>query len=282
MIDKFQYIGHFIWILGVITSCTRNPISDEEIGTSNRQIQGQVSLGSQQTPDDVIVWLESFNICTKTDGEGKFKLTLPTPSAQNSGGASGFFKLYYFLANFHVDTSSVLVKDGAFVYSSSDINNEGEIRTLKTLRQFLRIETHVSPSVVLASGFTGLIEITAIFSAVSEPVTVIIPKTIGGVLGAALIKNIETGSALIVLSNPGIETEETVSVGQTPVVRKMNFSFSINRLPQGEYEIVPYFLIKHQKIPSDLWLKMGENIEQLGQNYLKIPIKIKNEILTVN
>lgn len=55
MIDKFQYIGHFIWILGVITSCTRNPISDEEIGTSNRQIQGQVSLSSQQTPDDVIV-----------------------------------------------------------------------------------------------------------------------------------------------------------------------------------------------------------------------------------
>jgi len=280
MMGKFQYLVHLIWILGVITSCTSNPIGDDEIGTSNRQIQGQIGLSSQQTPDNVIVWLESFNIVTKTDGEGKFGLTLPA-SAQSSG-VSGFFRVYYFLANFNVDSSSVLGKDGEFVYSSADINNEGELKTLKILRQFLRIETQVSPSVVLENSFTGSIEIAAIFSAVLEPVTVIIPKTIGGVLGAALIKNIDTGSARIVLSNPGIETDETVRVGQTPVVRKMSFNFSINRLSKGKYEIVPYFLIKHQEIPAELWLSIGEDLEQLGQNYLKIPIKSDNEILTVN
>jgi len=282
MIGRFQYIVHLILIFWVITNCTSNPISDDEIGTSNRQIQGRVDLSSQQTPDNVFIWLEGFGIVTKTDVEGKFGLTLPTPSAQSFGGASGFFKLYYFLANFHLDTSSVLVKDGEFVYSSADINSEGELKTPQILRQCLRIETQVSPSVVLENSFTGSIEITTIFSAVLEPVTLIIPKTIGGVIGAALIKNIETGSARIVLSNPGIEADETVRVGQTPVVRKMSFNFSINRLPKGKYEIVPYFLIKHREIPADLWLKIGEDLEQLGQNYLKVPVKIDYEILTVN
>ena len=62
---------------------------------------------------------------------------------------------------------------------------------------------------------------------------------------------------------------------QPPEPRTMETEFKLNavNLPTGDYEIIPYFLIEDKETPIALFESFGAGIDELGPNYLKLPMR---------
>jgi len=125
--------------------CTELPFGDNKISAGHQQISGRVELNDGASPEHVYVWLSGLDIATWTDEAGKFTVKLPPKSIQP---VSGTFRLYYYLANYLLAWSEVVIREGEFLYSQGDINNKGELYIPKVMQRFLRISTSVSPASV--------------------------------------------------------------------------------------------------------------------------------------
>ena len=69
----------------------------------------------------------------------------------------------------------------------------------------------------------------------------------------------------------GLSVEDFLTLRDGPVSRFLIIELQSHQLPKGEYEVIPYLLI-NQSLPEGLLESLGENVEELGPNYLKMPI----------
>ena len=119
-------------------SCTENPLFKENINTSARQtITGRVTLENQSDHSNIFVYFEGLNILTLTDKEGNFQITLPDNIVQSNGKVSGYFYIYYYVANYRLERSRVAISNGIFVYAESDLDGNGRIKNHFTQVQLL-------------------------------------------------------------------------------------------------------------------------------------------------
>ena len=259
--------------LARFSGCTWNPFGEDEISSGHRQIRGTVQLHDGSSPEGVYVWLDGFNIGDYTDGTGQFKLILPAESSHGSSSVvSGIYSVYFYIANYGLDSAQVVVQDGEFVYSRGDINKDGKLYAPMVMRSFLRINTSVEPLSVSAN-YTGNIEVKVTLTAMIDSATVVVPKSIGGMLGAILLKKSDSQTVTIFTSAPYIETRAAILVGKVGRTIGMTFNFINRSLGPGTYEVVPYLLIAHEPIPEDLMESLGPNAEELGPDYLNIPFR---------
>jgi len=270
----------FTFLCFTFYGCTSNPFGDDEIAGEKRQVTGVVQLSDQGSPKDVYVWMAGFNIATKTDEQGQFQLTLPPKGSQGvTGGVSGFFTIYPFLANYRLDSAQTVVQNGVFVYSRGDINKDGKLASSRVLRRFLRISTAVSPASVPRS-FAGPIGVTVTLEA-ADSATVIFPQSLGGLLGTLLIKRVGAEDISIFQTTPGIDVRDIDLIGRAPKSRRTIFNLVQTPLQPGQYEVIPYLLIRHQKLPKGLMEGIAANVEALGPDYLKLPIRREGGLLEV-
>ncbi len=257
----------------LFANCTTNPVGEGNISEQKLQVKGQVTLSGDADPEGVFVWLNGIGISVRTDENGNFNLTLPPPASQSaSGGLEGIFNLYYYVANYGLETSEVLIQKGEFVYSKGDLNKDGELITPKSLTQFLEIKTDVAP-VSVPVNFGERIGVTVTVTALGQDsVSVDFPNSIGGFLGAIFLRNIDTGEVHI-FSGPPTELKDKVLVIREGHFRQLLFTISNNPLPIGKYEVIPYLLVAHENIPVELLSSLGNNIESLSPNYLAIPFR---------
>lgn len=266
----------------VFASCTTNTIDSGNISAQKLQVKGKITLSGNADPEGVFVWLDGIGINTRTDENGNFNLSLPPPASQSStGGLEGVFKLYYYVANYGLETSEVLIQEGEFVYSKGDLNKEGELTTPKNLTQFLEIKTEVAPNSVPVN-FGERIGATVTVTALNQDsVTVVFPNSIGGFLGAIFLRNVDTEEVHI-LSGPPTELKDKVLVDGVRHSRQLLFTISNNPLPIGKYEVIPYLWVAHERIPTELLSGLGTNVdslfvhssrEQFLPAYLQIPMR---------
>lgn len=255
-------------------SCIENPFGgDDEISGGTRSLSGTVNLNNGGASEGTYVWLEGFNLGTRVNAQGEFKLTLPPAGSQsNSGGASGVYQLYFFLSNYLLKSSSVVTRNGAFVYGQGEVNKSGALNSAKSLERFLRMNTVVTPATV-AANYNGTIGVETTFEATIDTATVVFPKTLAGLLGAVLIRRLGGNDVYIIQAVPGASGSESQRVGRAPYRRGMAFNFITSPLPPGDYEIVPYVLLRRQTVPSLLLANLGGNLEDLTPNYLNLPMK---------
>lgn len=259
--------------LASLSGCTENPFGEDKISPGSRQISGTVQLHDGSSPEGVYVWLEGFNIGTYTEKAGDFKLTLPSKSSSGtSSGLSGIFNLYFYIANYLLDSAQAVVQESEFVYARGDINKDGRLSVPKVMRRFLRINTLMVPSSVSAN-YTGVIEVKVTLTATIDSSTVIVPKSVGGLLGAILVKKTDSQEVIIYESAPLAGMRDVVLVGLTPRSIRMTFDLILKPLTPGKYEVIPYLLITHEAIPENLIESIGPNVEELGPSYLKIPFR---------
>ena len=274
----------FINNIILFDSCTKNPFEGgENIAPPKRTITGKVELigDIDLRPDSVFIWLEGFKIGTYTNQDGNFTLILPPPATQTSqGGIDGILKLYYYIANFDLAITELVIRNGEFVYSKGEINARGELNHPKKLVQFLRIETRVTPSEISIGSVDSAIFFTVIFTltAMDDTVTVFFPSIVGDIFFPVIFKNKQTGKISILRSFVlGPEDNEIRDVQilprGIPFKRKVLVVFTPETLPPGEYEIIPYIIPKHEMIPNELLASIGKNILSLSPNYLKLPMK---------
>ncbi|MDQ7065264.1 MAG: hypothetical protein Q9P90_13595 [candidate division KSB1 bacterium] len=140
------------WLGLFIAGCTENPFfKDDSISQPHRTIAGSVRLSDGLSPDGVFIWLEGHDLTATTDTHGRFSLTLPPPVTQ-AGDAypDGVFRVFYFLANYYLETARVKIRKGEFLRAQADVTAKGELAPDKILQKFLRIEVTVGPNEIKA------------------------------------------------------------------------------------------------------------------------------------
>jgi len=282
---KFLIVSFSVLVAITFSACTSNPLSDDEIAPGKSQITGKIEVSDNQSPEGVYVWLEGFDIGTFTDQEGEFEITLPS-TAQNSGGATGIFNLYYYLANYKLTITELTVRRGEFVFASGEINNKGELQRPKFLPRILDISTVLTPPKADADS-SIFMKVEVVLSSETDSVTVLYPREPfdgpNKLIAPLFVKNLETGAAFYIEPTlAGINEDDIITIFPgRPFVRTMLLLMSKGVLSEGEYEIIPYLRISQPDVPAELVNNLIEDIDSFGLDYLNLPFLRTNGVLRV-
>ncbi len=259
--------------LSLLCGCTEHPFGESKISYRNRQISGRVTLSDNSIPEGIYVWLEGFNIGTFTDQTGQFQVTLLLPENQGtSTGVNGVFNLYFYVANYQLSFAEAVVQNGDFLYSRGDFDESGEMIGVTSLLKLLRIHTTVKPDSVPMT-FEGTVNVVVTMQALFDSVTVFIPKIIGGSFGAILLRRLGSDDIFVDAPNTNDYIQVTERIGPEEYIWNLGFNLVRGALPEGQYEIIPYFFIEQENMPEGLLESLGPNVMELGPDYLRIPFK---------
>lgn len=282
---KFLGISFSVLLTISFFACTGNPFSDDEISPGKSQITGRVEVSDNQNSEGVYVWLEGFDIGTFTNQEGEFEIRIPS-TVQNSGGTTGIFSLYYYLANYRLTKTELTVRRGEFVFATGEINNKGELQRPKFLSRILDISTVLTPPI--ADADTSIfMKVEVILSSETDSVTVYYPREPfdgpNKLIAPLFVKNLETGAAFYIEPTlAGINEEDIITIFRgRPFVRTMLLLMSKGVLSEGRYEIIPYLRISQPDVPTELVNNLIEDINSFGLDYLNVPFLRTNGVLSV-
>jgi len=255
-------------------TCTQSPF-DNAIAPEPVTITGRVDL-LDTTNDEkgVYVWLSGLNLGAHTDSTGAFLIELPKNVNRD---LNGVFNLYFYVANYNLRVAEVVIRNGQFLYGAGDITDKGRLKETVKMFKILDIKTIVDPPVVRRL-YEGPIDMQVTLQATVDSVSVIFPKSIGGLLGGIFFRHLQTGKIYIDIPGEGADTRETVTIGREPKSRRQVFqlngaNFRSLFLPVGNYQVIPFFFVAHENFPEALYRSLGEHAEDLNADYLKIPFR---------
>jgi hypothetical protein len=258
----------------ILAGCTETSSVNQIDSPRRDKISGKIGLSPGVSPESVYVWLGGTSLKTYTDNTGAFELTLPASGRVPPFNVTASFDLYFYLANYKLSSTPVFVEDGQFLYSRGDIGREGALINTRYLQELLKINTLVQPAEV-ATSYQGLILVEVSLAAFLDSVVVVFPKASGDKHGGVLLKHLDSGRIFVDAPDNGFTRTVVEKIGREPLQYTFDFSFRPNVLPSGRYEIIPHFLIAQENMPAGLLAGLGENVEALGPNFLKIPIRRK-------
>ena len=262
----------YLWVLFLpLLACTQSPFGARQALRSEDTLRGRAKLKDRGPHDGIYVWMEKANLGTFTDADGKFVLRL-SPDAH--AALNGTDRLFFYVANYDVATVSVLLRAGQFVYGQGDVDEQGVLRKVVMLNKLLHIRTLVVPK--WAHGrFRGPINVLTTLQATHDTVRVAFPGSVGGLLGGILFRNVKTNQVYPGVYDPGAKGKLIDLIGLQPRSRRLIFQLHRLefRLPVGQYEVIPYLLVLQPEVPPALIQSLGENVQELGPDYLKIPFR---------
>jgi hypothetical protein len=282
-----------IFLLISLFSCTSNPFWDDS-GTIEMKITGKVITENNQTNVPVSVWLETFDLYTTTDSVGYFSISINN-SQTSYGSMNGPVNLYLYIHNYELDSVTVYFTNGMFSKEQTDFSEDGEllnpvemkkilsgevilhfnknsIQTRDTLRVSFNLETHSAVSIdtykyILqedGSDFhSGLF-----FRSLTDNETVTIYRFSG--------TNQFGNSVDDQLRNLAYEKDESITWTYYLLSDSLNLS-------SGDYEVLPYLLIRHDQIPIGLIeAQGGDSALTLSAYFLDLPFDILPDTLQIN
>ncbi|HDL19030.1 MAG TPA: hypothetical protein ENH29_08245 [Bacteroidetes bacterium] len=259
-------------------SCTKNPVAgDAIIAPDIRQISGRVVLNDESTPDSVFIWLEGFDLNTRSDKDGQFTLALPLGSETVAQKLSGIYHLYFYVANYYWESAIVIVNNGILLLSRGDVDEKGRLKHKIKLIKILEMKAKTEPDTITEK-YNGIVNVHVSLTALEEPVIVKFPKISGQALAGAILRNDE--GEMFFIENSGA-TERSVIVKDEVSEWDLPIFYKPGIVPIGDYEIVPYILIWQYGIPEGLLKSIGEDAEGFGPAYLGIPFKRQVGRLTI-
>ncbi|MFQ5752551.1 MAG: hypothetical protein ACE5HI_11190 [bacterium] len=280
MLQSTAIIGLF---LPLFYSCTGNPFGGDEISGGRRQISGQVILNDGASPEGVFLWLAGYNIGTYTNQNGDFQVLLPPQNKQV--GVTGTVEqdtLYFYLANYLLETAYVTIAEGEFLYDRGDIDKNGQVRGPIVMQRFLRISTQVTPPVVQADS-SMIIKVETHLQAEIACAEVGVPlidhidrHSPYRPLGAILLKNLDTNEVFTVRADSNAVGNYIENVCSTPVKLDLQFEFTQALLPAGQYQVVPYLFVNPEDVPGRLLDKLGFSVNSLNRHYFQKPMRRKD------
>lgn len=260
-------------------NCLENPFGSKDEIRDKRQTSGQVVYPGGGAAAGVFVWLDIYNLSTYTDAEGKFLLVLPATQSRQGIVEEGL--IYFYIANFQLATARVKISEGEFMPLEGDLDKQSQVRESIVMRRAVNIVTQVIPASLPADTSFLLIRASVVadegcaivYNPLMPEVPYNMPDTAG--LGAAIFRHLASGDFFIVRLDPeGRANERIVPCSYDSLHREL--AISINQLPAmpaGKYEVIPYLLCEPENTPSGLLAKLGLELNELGANYLKKPMR---------
>ena len=282
-----------IFLLISFFSCTSNPFW-EDSPTIEMKITGEVLTENNQTNVPVSVWLETFDLYTTTDSVGYFSFSI-TNSQTPNGSMNGPVNLYFFIHNYELDSVTAYFTNGMFSKEQTNFSEDGEllnpvemkkilsgdvilhfnknsIQTRDTLRVSFNLETHSAVSIdtykyILqedGSDFhSGLF-----FRSLTDSETVTIYRFNG----------IDQSGNSVEDKLRNLTYVENESIKWTYYL----LSDSLN-LSSGDYEVLPYLLVRQDQIPNGLIEALGgDSAFTLSAYFLDLPLDILPDTLQIN
>lgn len=283
---KQNLLRHFaislLSIFIVTVACTNNPFGEDEISSESQTITGTVKLQSD-TPDGVYVWLEGFNVGTYTNSSGNFELKLPSPT--RFANLTGNFNLFFYVANYSIDSADVVIHNGEVKYSIGNLDENGKLNSEKYLTKLMNIKLLVKESVfddAIPMQDIGKVFMELTCRAVKNAVTVEFPRKSEGPLCIIFFQEISPGDTYqnMVFTNP-LALESNLAIdNMTPEPRYWTGSFNKRelKLPIGAYKIIPYCIIHQSKVPDELLKNFCRDKNNPTMEFVNLPIKIEEGV----
>lgn len=271
----------FLLVLGAALSfnCLENPFGSKDEIRDKRQTSGQVMYYGGGPAAGVFVWLDIYDISISTGTDGKFTLVLPATQSRQGVVEEG--RLYFYIANYELATARVKISEGKFMPLEGDLDKNGEVRGPIVMRRAVNIVTEVIPASLPSSANSILIRASVAAdegcAIVYNPLVTEIPYNSPdtAALGAAIFRHIASGDLFIMRLDPnGSANERIVPCSYDSVHRELPVPVEqLLEMPAGKYEVIPYLLCEPDNTPSRLLAKLGLELNELGPNYLKKPMR---------
>lgn len=262
----------------ILSSCTENPFLDISISEdSSRQLSGTISVEKSIDQSGVFVWLYELNISTWTDNAGNFTIILPKIS---EGGSTENLTIYYFVANYELQSSSVFLENGLFKYGEADLNDKGKIKDTIYLKKLISIETSVNPTFIDLNNNDSVKITTKLTLEGTDPLAVsTYYNNRQGYWSGIFIRSISDPDMEILRITDGSNYNETL-LEDTLLWKRSLFVPDLNLEP-GIYAISPYLRIT-SNLPSGLIKPKGIFDWGYSDKYFDLPLIEKTAIFEVS
>lgn len=273
-----KHFFYFIILIFIISGCTSNPFLSDDAARDKHIVRGKVLLEQGDSPEDIYVWLEDLNISTRTNAHGEFSLALPR--TDDLAGYNNDLKLYYYVGNYAIQHSNLLVVNGVFEFGKYDINNEGFIEETIYLKKLIDITTKIDPEAI-SEDYSDILKVDVNIINLDTNLLVIGRMTREGVLSGYIFREINSPAT----SAKRFDLRSVVYRGYRlyePVNWTGSFVWEKNFLPSGTYEVYPYVFLRQSDLPQELLDSFGTDADQFTDAYLKIPFKHNSDLLTIN
>ena len=262
----------------IMASCDYNPFFGEDT-IPERSISGKVILNKSDSYDGTFVWLEGTESKAITDEEGKFTLKLPAISDPNDGGiVDGGYMLYFFMGNYELSQIEIQFSRGQVVPDIQTISSQGELYQTIYLSRLFELETIISPKSEVEEGGDNMQSVLLfdIFLRPDVSNVFIYSKRI-----VRRDTTIHTG--LLVLNSKTNEMVKIINIDEAKIMRggimsptdhwRMSYPLDGSTFTSGEYKILPFIVVDHEKLPNGILNAIGSNIDYFNETYKLYPMK---------
>ena len=282
-----------IFLLISFFSCTSNPFW-EDSPTIEMKITGEVLTENNQTNVPVSVWLETFDLYTTTDSVGYFSFSI-TNSQTPNGSMNGPVNLYFFIHNYELDSVTIYFTNGMFSKEQTNFSEDGELLNLVEMKKILSgdVILHFNKNSIQTRDTLRVSFNLETHSAVSIDTYKYILQEDGSDFHSGLFFRSLTDNETVTIyrfngtdqSGNSIEDKlrnltyvENESITWTYYL----LSDSLN-LSSGDYEVLPYLLVRQDQIPYGLIEALGgDSAFTLSACFLDLPLDILPDTLQIN
>ena len=282
-----------IFLLISFFSCTSNPFW-EDSPTIEMKITGEVLTENNQTNVPVSVWLETFDLYTTTDSVGYFSFSI-TNSQTPNGSMNGPVNLYFFIHNYELDSVTIYFTNGMFSKEQTNFSEDGELLNLVEMKKILSgdVILHFNKNSIQTRDTLRVSFNLETHSAVSIDTYKYILQEDGSDFHSGLFFRSLTDNETVTIyrfngtdqSGNSIEDKlrnltyvENESITWTYYL----LSDSLN-LSSGDYEVLPYLLVRQDQIPYGLIEALGgDSAFTLSAYFLDLPLDILPDTLQIN
>jgi len=280
-----QFIcGCFIALL--FSSCTSNSFFANSIRPTNN-VQGTIELSDGLSPEGVLVWFKVFNLNTQCDENGKFSLGIPNSANQSGGGLDGIYTVYFYMANYRIDSIRVVLASGQIKLGNLDNDQNGEIDRTILLANILQVEARVGKPVLtipqdrkqtINFTLTAPQENVKVSITTSRPLRRGVPPSLHG-----YIRDRSKNICIPVFNRDQPSTTSFLEVGVNKVeISPMEILLETGILQVGDFQVLPALTIEQDGIPQGLLQALKDAVgPDACDAAFQIPIAVRHNTFSV-
>ncbi|MBT3180495.1 MAG: hypothetical protein HOB40_07225 [Candidatus Marinimicrobia bacterium] len=282
----------FILFFLTLFACTNNPFWDDT-NTKQMKLTGVALAENNQTHIPISIWLEEFDIYSRSDSTGRFTFDISN-SQTSSGSFNGGVNLYFYIHNYLLDSVTIYFTNGHFSAEQTDFTPEGELIKTLELKKLLsgEMELHFN-----AASLSNHDTVSTSFHLEShESISINTYKFIlqsdgSNFYSGLYFNSIHDIQKSVIYNFVGINQD-----GNTISDQKQNVNYLANdfdlwtyyilsdslHLSSGVYEVYPYINIKQEAIPEGLISHLGgDSIFYRTSLYIELPMDVVPDTLEI-